>query len=271
METLVMLAFADAASPEGITWIAVQSRRGAKDLLKKTRLKLRGLQGVIKRLEAGGYLERIETRGKGCLWIVRPTPAGLAGVWGATPAGRAETPAEDAGETFNNRQDKENAPRLSPPVDKCPVSGKVLPPGLTLPQWEAFLDMRFTAGKRVAAYVAGVLLEKLTDIGRRWVAGDVVDRSTVNGWADLYEPEDGRITGVRRVVAGAIADPVGGLSDEDKAELARIGRMEDGTAQMEAKRLFFDRAERRNGPSSVGKLLGELNLGPPKGRRKKRG
>lgn len=271
LKRLVLLAFADAANDDGVTWIAIQSKRGARDMLKKTRLSLRGLQGFIRDLEADGHLERIENPGKGCLWIVRPTPAGLAGVWASTPAGRAGGPAPHATKPLSNHQENEIADRLSPPVDKCPLSGSVLPPGLSLGQWEAFLDMRFSIGKQLKGYVAGVLLAKLTEWGTKWVAGDIVDRSTVNAWADLYEPEEGRVTGVRRVVAGNIAEPVGGLSEEEKAELRRIAHIDDVGEMLQARRDFFERQERRNTPTKMSKLVGELALCPPRGRPRRKG
>jgi hypothetical protein len=259
----VFACFADAANPDGMTWIAVQSERGKLDLMQKTCMGERAVQGHIKALEEEGHLERFETPGKGCLWIVRITPAKSAGLLVLTPAENSETPAENAGEPFLTVKGKEKADRVGPPVDKCPLSHQVLPPGLSLQQWEAFLDMRFALGKAVKPYVAAILIRKLTGIAKRWVAGDVVDRSTVNGWPDLYEPEEGRVTGVRRVTpSGHIADPVGGFTDEDKAELARIAalRETDPHASQVAAKDYFARKDARNSPASIGQLVGELPL-----------
>lgn len=265
----VLVAFADQANDDGIAWIAVESRKGKRDMLKKTSMSLRTLQGHIQDLEKDGHLERVEKPGLGCMWIIRPTPAGFAGVWGATPAEKDGTPADFAGIPYIP-QKEEIGSRLGPPVDKCPVCGVILPPGLSIEQWEAFLDMRFALGKPVKMYAAGLLLGKLREMATQWVAGDIVDRSTVNAWPDLYPPQDGRVTGIRRVVSGIVAEPVGGLSEEDKAELARIAAIDDVGAKLEARKHFFDRADRRNTPTTIGKLVGELNLGPPAARPKKR-
>lgn len=266
---LVLLAFADQANDDGIAWIAVQSDKGKRDMRRKTSMVLRAVQGHIRALEKEGHLERIEKPGQGCMWIIRPTPAGFAGVWASTPAENDATPANSAGIPIIP-QKEEIGGRLGPPVDKCPVCGVVLPPGLTIEQWEAFLDMRFSLGKPVKMYAAGLLLAKLREMSAQWVAGDIVDRSTVNGWPDLYPPQEGRVTGIRRVVSGVVAEPVGGLSEEDKAELARIAEIDDVCSKLEARKAFFERQDRRNTPTTIGRLVGELNLGPPQARQKKR-
>lgn len=269
----VLACFADAANPDGVTWIALESERGRQDMITKTCMSLRAIRAHVAELEAEGYLERIEKPGKGCLWIVRPCPANSAGLFDGSPADFSNRPANSAGEPLLTVIEERKAERLGPPVDKCPITSIVLPPGLSLEQWEAFLDMRFALGKAMKPYVAGILLKKLTDIGKRWVAGDVVDRSTVNGWPDLYEPEEGKVTGVRRVAGGCIAEPVGGLSEEDRLELARIDALmgDDPVAARAARKHYFERQDARNTPTQIGRLVGELPLLALANRRKKKG
>lgn len=266
---LTLQAFADQANNDGVAWIAVQSVQGKRDLLRMTSLSLRALQGHIQDLETEGHLERLPN----CLWIVRATPAGLAGVWAADPAEIAADPANSAGIPSSIPNEREIGARVAPPVDKCPLSAMPLPPGLSLEQWEGYLDMRFAIGKPLRPYSSGILIQRLQDMSKRWVVGDVVDRATVNNWSNILEPEEGRVTGLRRVVAGTIAEPVGGLRDEERVELRRIDAIQDVGEQLAAKRDFFAAQERRNAPVAVGKLVGrlagELNLGPPKAGKRK--
>jgi len=263
---MVLLAFADAANDDGLTWIALESQRGRLDMRTKCSMSKRALRDHVAALEAEGYIERHETIGKGCIWRVHATPANSAGVMGSTPANSASPPADSAGYPFTNHQEKKKTgERLSPVVDKCPLIGRALPAGVSLEQWEAFLDMRASIAKPVRAYVATKVLAKLDEIGAAgWHAGDVLDRSTVNTWPDVFEPEAGRVTGVRRIVANHVADPVG-MSDDDRREMARIAAIPDVGAMLAARRDFMASVERRNAPASIGKLIGELTLRPPVG------
>lgn len=71
-DKMVLLALADAANDDGITWMALQSKEGVKlDLLKKTSLSRRAIQGALKRLCDAGYLSRIDRPGKGVIWTVK--------------------------------------------------------------------------------------------------------------------------------------------------------------------------------------------------------
>ena len=268
---MVLLAFADAANDDGLTWIAIESQRGSLDLRQKCSLDARSVRRHVSSLEKDGWIERHETAGKGCIWRVHATPDRMSGVKEPTPDKIAQNVSIVSGEPFLNRQEtKKTGERLKPVVDKCPVIGRALPPGVSLGQWEAFLDMRASIAKAVKPYVANIVLAKLEAIGKAgWHAGDVLDRSTVNVWPDVFEPEAGRVTGVRRVVAGCAADPVG-MSDDDRAELSRIAAIEDTGRMLEARREFMARVERRNAPVSLGQLIGELPLRPPvRGSRRK--
>lgn len=110
-DKMVLLALADAASDEGVTWIALRSKRDDKaDLLKKCSLSERAIQGAIKRLCEAGYLSRKENPGRGVLYTVTPaanappTPAPAA----PPPAGYAGAPAPAAGNPSTNHQSTVN-------------------------------------------------------------------------------------------------------------------------------------------------------------------
>ncbi len=71
-DKMVLLALADAANDDGVTWMALESREGVKlDLLKKTSLSRRAIQGALKRLCEAGYLSRVDRPGKGVIWTVK--------------------------------------------------------------------------------------------------------------------------------------------------------------------------------------------------------
>ena len=107
-DKMVLLALADAANDDGVTWMAVQSRNAAKlDLMKKSNLSLRAVQGAIKRLCALGYLSREDRTGKGVIWTV--TPAANAPRQDMPPAPNARPPAPNAGKPSLNRQPSSEA------------------------------------------------------------------------------------------------------------------------------------------------------------------
>ena len=103
-DKMVLLALADAANDDGVTWIAVSSRKpGTKlDLKKKTSLSERAIQGAIRRLTAAGHLQRTERLGKGVIY--RVTPAADAPRTSCAPASADTLPRTSCGETVNNRQ-----------------------------------------------------------------------------------------------------------------------------------------------------------------------
>jgi DNA-binding transcriptional ArsR family regulator len=72
-DKLVLLALADAANDEGVTWMALKSRRQDKmDLLMKCSLSQRAIQMSLRRLEAGGLINRCEKPGRGVIYTVFP-------------------------------------------------------------------------------------------------------------------------------------------------------------------------------------------------------
>jgi hypothetical protein len=71
-DKMVLLALADAANDEGVTWMAMESKDDLKlDLIKKTSLSRRAVQGALKRLCDAGYLSRVDRPGKGVIWTIK--------------------------------------------------------------------------------------------------------------------------------------------------------------------------------------------------------
>lgn len=100
-DKMVLLALADAANDDGVTWMAVKSRtEGKSDLLTKCSLSERAVQGAIKRLCEGGQLTRIDRPGKGVIWTVHPRSICAPQIM--PPAENDTDPRSICGETVSN-------------------------------------------------------------------------------------------------------------------------------------------------------------------------
>jgi DNA-binding transcriptional ArsR family regulator len=122
-DKMVLLALADAANDEGVTWIALKSRRDDKlDLMKKSSLGQRAVQMALRRLEAAGYLSRVEKPGRGVIYTVTPQgahevhpPRGAPDAPGGAPHARGGAP--DAPKPSTNHQLTQDS--LSPTPTKA--------------------------------------------------------------------------------------------------------------------------------------------------------
>ena len=120
-DKIVLLALADAANDDGVTWMAVKTRSDKLDMLTKCSMSERAIQGAIKRLCADGHLSRQERPGKGVIYTVTPnpdacrlpadprtscgpTPAADAPPQEMRPAANDTDPRSSCGETVSNRQ-----------------------------------------------------------------------------------------------------------------------------------------------------------------------
>lgn len=96
-----------------------------------------------------------------------------------------------------------------------------VPPWVPVEQWAAFDEMRRTKKKPITPAIAERLFHRLQEIADSgWNIADVLDKSTVNCWTDVFMPEDGRNHGVRRA-----NEPRAGPIDmgEYRDRLQRIG------------------------------------------------
>lgn len=164
-DKMVLLALADAANDDGVTWIAVHSRKeGEKlDLRKKTGLSERALQGAIKRLCTAGHLERNEKPGKGVIYTVHPRSR--CAPHDMRPAADAPTPAADAGKpsvTVNIPQKTSSSS-----VERAPKSAH----GTRLPDdWRPQSALSPDLAQAVAAWPAGKLERELSKFRNYWAA-----------------------------------------------------------------------------------------------------
>lgn len=107
-DKMVLLALADAANDDGVTWMAVKSRTAGKaDLLTKCSLSERAVQGALKRLCDGGQLTRMDRPGKGVIWTVHPRSICAPQIM--PPAANVTDPRSICGETVNNPQPSSEA------------------------------------------------------------------------------------------------------------------------------------------------------------------
>lgn len=102
-DKMVLLALADAANDQGVTWMAVRHRKAGDDrldLLTKCSLSERAVQGALKRLVDGGHLTRKDVPGKGVIWTVHPRS--ICAPQDLRPAGNDMNPRSICGETVSN-------------------------------------------------------------------------------------------------------------------------------------------------------------------------
>ena len=181
-DKMVLLALADAANDDGVTWIAVSSRKkGEKlDILTKCSLGERAVQGAIQRLKAQGFLERKENPGKGVIYTIKP-PQQMRPAADAPPQQTTQTPAADAGK-----------PSVTIIVESETREAAIL----ALPQWSAFKAMRKQIKKPVNPTAERRLLSKLISLeDDGYPPGEVLDQSTEHCWQGVFkieEQEDGR-------------------------------------------------------------------------------
>lgn len=120
-DKMVLLALADAANDDGVTWIAVASRRRGDrlDLTRKTSLSERAVQGAIRRLCEAGHLCRDEKPGRGVIYTVAPAPA--APRMDRAPAGDRLDPRSPCGESVSNRHLPSESPSAGRASKRCPA------------------------------------------------------------------------------------------------------------------------------------------------------
>ncbi len=176
-QKLVLLALADWANDDGLCWPSIDR------LALKTSLTSRGVQKAIRSLEDAGFVRRDEVAGKGNkYWITAPLND-------VHPRTTFTPPLNVVHPTPEPR---------SPNTSKTPhlpvnvIRG--LPDWLPLDAWDGWLEMRRAKKKPMtgrAMHRALNKLEAMREAGQD--IGEVLDRSTLNGWTDLYEIKGGNI------------------------------------------------------------------------------
>lgn len=210
VEKSVLMALADAANDDGVTWIPVQSRKAHKlDLIKKTGWSERTIQGAIGRLVEAGHLSRAERPGKGVIYQIHPNGQSAKG-WAEYAASSLSTPPHKPrgapGAGAHKAAKTPAAGAGKPSVTITPKVGRgratvddILALGVTSEQWDDFAEMRkrkrapLTPG---AVNLAWGTLRKLAEDGHP--PGAVVEQSTLHAYTGFFPLKDDTRNGRHR-------------------------------------------------------------------------
>ncbi len=171
-QKLVLLALADWANDEGLCWPSINR------LAVKASLTSRGVQKNIRALEDMGFIRRIEVVGKGNqYWISIPLND-------VHPCTTFTPPLNDVHPTPEPRSDNTSITHQDTPKD----IKRELPGWIPIEAWDGWIEMRKLRKKpmTVRAWNRAIArLEAMMICGQDIT--EVLDRSTMNGWTDLYE------------------------------------------------------------------------------------
>lgn len=184
-ELLMLLAIADFADDEGNAYPSVGT------LAKKCRMKQRNANYILRALQSSGELEiRV---GEGPYGTNRyrvnldvlgvQSGAGVQRNAGVQPVARP--PATHCTNTLQPIADKPSKNHQETPKAKEPSF--VLPDWVPLDSWEAWVEMRVKIKKPLTDRAKALALKKLKGfVDQGQSAADVLDRSTLNNWQDLF-------------------------------------------------------------------------------------
>ncbi|WP_313444527.1 hypothetical protein [Brevundimonas sp.] len=209
-DKMVLLALADAANDDGVTWIAVKHRKEGDqrlDLLTKCSLSERAVQGALKRLVDAGHLSRRDVPGKGVIWTV--TPAASAPPQHLRPAGNDANPRSICGETVNNPQPSEaNASSgqraKARATRRCPSSWAPSPADVQVAE-----SLGFTSGEieRELATIRdtefGTPRSDWSATFRNWFRREAKHRKPRNVRPDRHAAQHDHLSAVARAMAAA--------------------------------------------------------------------
>jgi hypothetical protein len=195
-QKLVLLALADWANDEGLCWPSINR------LSAKASMAGRSIQRIIRELEQAGFVRRDEVIGKGNkYWISIP----LTECHPCTSVTPPLTECHPSPDTVS--------PNTLEIHHLTTKDIRALPDWLPIDAWNGWLEMRKQRKKPLtdrAASRAINKLEAMRDAGQDIT--EVLDRSTMNGWTDLYEIKE-RTNGTNRTnqdgVSAAIDEMLG--------------------------------------------------------------
>lgn len=171
-QKLVLLSLADWANDDGLCWPSIER------IAKKSSLKKRAVQLAIRSLEEMQFIRREEVIGKGNrYWIHIPMQQMHPCIKDIPPVHQMhETPAPDAPNTSKIHQLTTKYIR------------RELPECIPVDAWNGWVEMRKQRKKPLTDRAYNQAIDKLVafkDKGQNIT--EVLDRSTMNGWTDLYE------------------------------------------------------------------------------------
>ena len=174
MQKLVLLSLADWANDEGLCWPSINR------LAIKTSMAGRSVQRIIRDLESMGFVKRDEVLGKGNkYWILIPLTE-------CHPCPSVTPPLTDSHPTPDTvSPNTSNTHQLT---TKC--IKETLPDWLPMDAWNGWVEMRKKRKRPLTDRATARAINKLDSIrSKGHDIEDLLDRSTINGWLDIYEPK----------------------------------------------------------------------------------
>ena len=173
-QKLVLLSLADWANDEGLCWPSINR------LAIKTSMAGRSVQRIIRDLESMGFIRRDEVLGKGNrYWISIPLTE-CHPCHSVTPPLTESHPTPDTVSPNTSITHQSNT--------KYIIEG--YPLWLPIDAWKGWVEMRKQRKRPLTDRAKARAFNKLEALHR---AGhdinELLDRSTINGWLDIYEPK----------------------------------------------------------------------------------
>lgn len=173
-QKLVLLSLADWANDDGLCWPSINR------LAIKTSMAGRSVQRIIRDLESMGFIKRDEVLGKGNkYWVLipltecHPCPSVTPPLTESHP-----TPDTVSPNTSNTHQ----------LTTKC--IKETLPAWFPMDAWNGWVEMRKQRKRPLTDRAKQRAINKLTSLHLAGHdIGELLDRSTINGWLDIYEPK----------------------------------------------------------------------------------
>jgi hypothetical protein len=173
-QKLVLLALADWANDEGLCWPSIDR------VAVKASLTSRGVQKTIRSLEEMQFLRKEEIKGKGNkYWVslpmnnVHPRTTFTPPLSQVHPSPEPRSPNTSKIHQLTTKYIRQELPECIP-VDA----------------WQGWVEMRKTRKRPLTERAEARAINKLQELhsaGHDIV--ELLDRSTINGWLDIYEPK----------------------------------------------------------------------------------
>ena len=174
-QKLVLLSLADWANDEGLCWPSIER------VAKKSSLKKRAVQLAIRSLEEMQFIRREEVIGKGNrYWIHIPMQQ-------MHPCIKDIPPVHEMHET--HAPDAPNTSKIHQLTTK--YIRRELPDCIPADAWNGWVEMRKQRKKPLTDRAYNQAIDKLVAfMAKGQNITEVLDRSTMNGWTDLYEVKE---------------------------------------------------------------------------------
>jgi len=172
-QKLVLLSLADWANDEGLCWPSIDR------LAIKTSMAGRSVQRIIRDLESMGFVRRDEVLGKGNrYWISIPLTE-------CHPCHSVTPPLTECHPTPDTVSPNTS---ITHQLTTNDIIG--IPDWMPMDAWNGWVEMRKKRKRPLTDRATARAINKLDAIrAKGHDIEDLLDRSTINGWLDIYEPK----------------------------------------------------------------------------------